>query len=132
MYTVIRNRVYNTATTTKIADYTHNGVTETLYRKKNGEYFVHFYNEDADDTDKAGWHGKEKIVPYDFETARSWGMLRLDEGRFTELFAGEADATDITSITIRVSRDSLAKLRKTQSETGETMSRIVDRMVAQL
>jgi hypothetical protein len=130
MRTVIKNKVYDTTTAAWIADYTHSGVTETLYRKKTGEYFAHFFNERAEDTDKAGWRGKEKVVPYDFDTARAWGELRLDKARYKELFGGDTGESGSTVVSIRVSRATLAKMRKAQSETGESIGQIFDRLAA--
>jgi hypothetical protein len=126
---VIKNRVYDTGTARKIATYNHSGVTETLYRKKTGEYFAHFYNKHADGTDRAGWHGKEKIVPYDYETAKNWASLSLDEKLYKELFEGEAADDGRVVITARVSKDALAKLKKRQSQTGETIGAALERAI---
>jgi hypothetical protein len=130
--TVIKNKVYDTATAQEITRHEHNDVTETLYRKKTGEYFAHFYNATADDTYKAGWHGKDKIAPFDFEEAKAWGLLRLDSDRYRELFEGQVGSDDIVGITVRISAESLARLRKVQSETGETIAKILDRLVASI
>jgi hypothetical protein len=132
VYTVINNRVYNTDTAKKIAEYKHNGVTETLYRKKTGEYFAHFYNAKADDTNKAGWHGKEKIAPYDYETARAWAEISLDKGLYRELFDGEAETDEGAVIPVRISKKALAKLKKYQSQTGESIGRALERAIGTL
>jgi hypothetical protein len=131
MRTVIKNRVYNTDTAQKIAVYEHGSVTETLYRKKTGEFSAYFYNADADNDNRAGWRGKEKIAPYDFETARAWAEMSLDEKCVRELFDGVLDDGATTVASVRISRATLAKMRKAQSETGETIGEIVDRLVTE-
>ena len=84
MYTVIKNKVYNTDTARQVAQYEHNSIIETLYRKQTGEYFMHFHDSSASDDDmRAGWNGKDKVAPYDFETAKAWAEISLDKERFS-------------------------------------------------
>jgi hypothetical protein len=132
MYTVIKNRVYDTGTAQRIAAYEHNGVTETLYRKKTGEYFAHFYNISADDSKKAGWRGKEKIVPYNYEIAKEWAKMSLDESLYRELFDGKTESDENTVITVRISKKALAKLKKHQSQTGDAIGRVLERAIEAL
>ena len=133
MYTVIKNKVYNTETARMIARYEHKTLTETLYRKQTGEYFMHFFDSAAsDDDNRAGWKGKDKIAPYDFETARAWAELRLDKAQYEELFEGTVDESKIVVMTIKIDKASAAKLRKLQSETGETVSQLLEKAVAYL
>ena len=129
MYTVIKNKVYDTDKAQEIATYKYDGVTETLYRKKTGEYFMHFFNANADDNEKAGWNGKDKITPYDFETARTWAELSLDKESYDNLFGiSAAEGTEV--ITIRIKSKTLAKIRKMQSKTGESIGKIIENAIA--
>lgn len=133
MYTVIKNKVYDTKTARQIAKCEYESITETLYRKQTGEYFLHLYDEAAGDDDKrAGWKGKEKIAPYDFETARAWAELSLDKEHYAKLFEGTTDETDTVAMTVKMKKASAAKLRKLQSETGESVSDLLERAVAKL
>ena len=128
MYTVIKNKVYDTSTAKSIAEYHSDGLKETLYRKKTGEYFCHFYDEDADNEDyRAGWRAKEKIVPYDYETARDWARISLDEAKYERLFGDSAEC-GTTTVTVRISQAAADRLYARQSATGETVGQIIERL----
>jgi hypothetical protein len=131
MYTVIKNKVYDTSTAKAIAEYHHEGVTETLYRKKTGEYFCHLYDTAASDDDRrAGWHGKEKIAPYDYATARAWAELKLDKETFESLFESSAQCGE-TILAVRMSQAAADKVRAMQSATGETIGQIMERLITE-
>ncbi|MCL2757320.1 MAG: hypothetical protein FWD43_04485 [Coriobacteriia bacterium] len=131
MYTVIKNRVYDTATAKAIAEYKHGSITQTLYRKKTGEYFAHFYDSSAHDDDRrAGWAGKDKIAPYDFETAKIWAELYLGEEKRDELFKGVVSSEETVVMTVKIKKPAAAKLRKLQSETGESVSQLFEKAIA--
>jgi len=133
MYTVIKNKVYNTETAREIARCEYGTITETLYRKQTGEYFMHFHDTAASDSDRrAGWKGKDKVAPYDFETARAWAELSLEKEQYSRLFEGTTKEADTVAMTFKIKKASAAKLRKLQSETGESVSDLLERAVASL
>ncbi|MCL1879158.1 MAG: hypothetical protein FWF71_00805 [Actinomycetia bacterium] len=88
MRVAINNRIYDPSTATALGSFTRRGIRETLYRKKNGEYFVHMYNDKAEGNKKNGWHGKEKIVPCSIQDAKDWAATHLNKNqdKFNELF----------------------------------------------
>jgi len=129
MYTVINNKVYNTETARKVAEHRHGSVVETLYRKKTGEYFAHFYDSEASDNDRrAGWKGKDKIAPYDYVTAYAWAEMSLDKEEFARLFLDTED-TETEVFSVRISKACAAKLRRAQAETGIQLGQLVEQAV---
>lgn len=82
MKDIINNKMYNTETATKIESwdngYSHvhpNHITETLYKKKNGEFFLHgvggSYTQYAEEYGDFSRNG-EQIIPYSIEDIKDW------------------------------------------------------------
>ena len=96
MKKIINGRMYNTETATELGNFW-NGLSasdfrylsETLYRKKNGEFFL--YGEGGamteysqPDGDMTG--GGEKIIPLTEEQAKHWAEEKLDADTYIEIF----------------------------------------------
>ena len=100
MKKIINGKKYDTETATELGsrwnglgkrDFGH--VTETLYKKKTGEYFLHgeggpltTYSESCG----GGWSGGEKIIPYSERMAREWAEEYLDADEYESIF-GEVE-----------------------------------------
>jgi hypothetical protein len=124
MRTVINNKVYDTNTAQFLGAYEHNGITECLYRKRTGEYFLHMTDKQPR-KDKAGWRDGNKIAPYDYETARTWAELSLSKSLFERLFSGAGEDKQVM-LGARVKDSTVAKLEQLQSETGKTIGELID------
>lgn len=94
MKKIINGKVYNTYTAKSCGEYWNgyspgdfNNVTEELFLKKTGEFFLHCY---GGPMSKYGeWHGNmktssEKIKPLSYKEAREWAEehLTADEKEF--------------------------------------------------
>ena len=96
MKKIIDGRMYNTETATELGDFWNglgasdfNSLSETLYRKKNGEFFLYgeggamskysqlFGNESC---------GGEEIIPLTEEQAKHWAEKNLDADKYIEIF----------------------------------------------
>lgn len=70
---------------------------ETLYRKTNGEYFLHGEGGPASkyavSTGQNQWSGGEKLIPLSLEAAQKWGEEHLDGDLYEEIF-GVVDDTE--------------------------------------
>ena len=97
MKKIINGKLYDTATAEFIGSYDNGGtpsdfdyVEETLYRKKNGEFFIHGmggarskYSVVSSD----GWHsGGEKITPKDEAAAKKWSEEHISADKYIEVF----------------------------------------------
>ena len=101
MKRTINHKLYNTSTAERVGYY-HNGledndfnvVEEVLYRKKNGEFFLHGWGgANTNYRKKIGqrwWSDGEAIVPLSLGEAREWAELHLDADKCIELF-GEVE-----------------------------------------
>lgn len=100
MKKIIDGRMYNTETA-KVVAYGGNGLPdsefgycwETLYRKRNGEYFLHGeggpYSPYSHCTD-GHLYGGEKIVPFYEEDAKEWCEKNLDTDEYIKIW-GEVE-----------------------------------------
>ena len=101
MRKIIRGRVYDTHTADLLAVYRVNApmtdfrwYLEALYRKKNGEYFLHgkgngmtpYAKTCSDGTRTFG----EDITPLAEEEARSWAEEKIEASEYERIF-GEAE-----------------------------------------
>jgi len=96
MKRIIKKRLYDTETATKIADKEENygknnfrNVYETLYRKKTGEFFLAGeggpltkYAEDCGGMKSFG----EAIFPLSTEEAKTWAEVNMSADAYIDLF----------------------------------------------
>ena len=96
MKKIIDGKMYNTETATELGEFWNglstndfSNLSETLYRKKNGEFFL--YGQGGAMTeysqpvgDMAG--GGEKIIPFTKEQARNWAEERLGTDEYIKIF----------------------------------------------
>lgn len=138
MKKIINNLVYNTKTAREVATSERNPgqfsyVSETLYRKKTGEYFL--YGEGGPESKYSkpsgqnSWVGGEKIIPLTYEEALKWSEDNLDADDYIEEFGdpgeGEEMEYDEVRFTLTLPGEVHRKLQQQQSQTGETMAAIV-------
>lgn len=143
MRKIINNKLYNTETAQLVGEYD-NGlghtdfsyISEELYRKRTGEYFVHGeggpmtrYAESCGD----GWTFGESITPVSYDTARQWAENHMDVDDYQQAF-GEVSEGDGERVTINVSISVAAKARidRECSKTGDTQAEVVERALTLL
>jgi len=140
MKRIIKGKVYNTKTAQKLTSYWNelsptdfNHLTETLYRKKTGEYFLHGeggamtrYSEARGDMRGGG----EGIVPLTYAEAQEWAERHMTSDAYVAEFGdpGEGEGEDVR-FTVLLSPGVHEKLRRLQAETGESMSTIAGQLI---
>lgn len=101
MKAIINGRKYDTDTAKKIASYWNGhscrdfcNVTEELYIKRTGEYFLYGYggpmSKYAHAVGDNSWSGGEKITPLTEAEARVWAETHIDVDEYEEIF-GEVE-----------------------------------------
>jgi len=138
MKKVIKNSVYDTETATELADcdngYPVNDLyfyRERLYKTKSGKYFLH--GEGGGNSRYGEWHGNsggpgEKIMPMTYDEETEWAQNSLEGDEYIKIF-GEPEECRQTLSGFVLSETAKAKLDRMRSETGESMSSIVDRLI---
>lgn len=140
MKKIINNKKYDTDTAKCIGSWD-NGtmpsdldyLSESLYKKRTGEYFVHGeggarsrYASEGED----GWFsGGQAIVPVNLEAAMMWAEEHLSADAYEAEFGegGEGDGTAMVSCCI--SAAAKRKLERTAAEHGITQSLALERMI---
>lgn len=100
MKKIINGKLYNTETATFIGDYSRSlgnfeYVSESLYQKKNGEFFLHGeggpMSKYSEYSGNNSWSGGEAIIPEcDFDV-KKWVESHCDADTFIRLFGPVAE-----------------------------------------
>ena len=137
MKKVINGAVYDTATAAKLGEYDSGypltdfrHFTETLYRTKSGKYFLH--GEGGGNSRYGIWHGNsggsgEKIMPLSYEEAQAWAEEHLDGGEYIAIFGDPENG--VSRVYITISAAARQRLERIRSETGKTLSEIVEGLI---
>lgn len=138
MKKIIKNRVYDTDTAADLGTYATslddnlNYVTETLYRKKTGEYFL--WGQGGPQTKYAvqhglNWSGSSTIIPLTYDAARQWAEEHLDTEEY-EIAFGEIPEDDTTvQISLRLSASTAATIRRRAAEAGVGIAAWIEQLV---
>lgn len=136
MKKIIKGKKYDTETATKVGEWCNTPdtrqfgyVCETLYRKRNGEYFLHGeggaaskYSRDYGDN---RWGFGEVIIPLTFEAAMEWAEANLEADEYEAEF-GEVPGDDSTDVVFaRVPLKMAAKLERAARESGKSKSEVL-------
>lgn len=128
MRKIINGKLYDTATATKMAEWSNAGswndfshVEETLYRKKTGEYFLH--GEGGARTQYA--KRVEQIMPISIEEAQKWAEEHLDGDGYERIFGPVPEDESTITAAYRIRKDTQQKLRRAAGENGVTIQQLV-------
>ena len=143
MKRIINQKRYNTEKAEKVGEYW-NGlsksdfghITETLYRKRTGEFFLHGVGGANTKYAKAVgtncWQGDERLMPLEFETARKWAEKHLDADQYEEIFGAVTEDDSRKVVTLSLTMTAIEKLKKATSKLGMTQSDIVDMLIMKM
>ena len=139
MKKIIEGKKYDTETAKKVGE---NGygdygdykfVYKSLYRKKNGEFFLHCEGgagtQFAKKVGTNAWQQGEIIEPMSYTEAMEWAEENLSGDEYEAIF-GEVPEDDSTSVlSARISTSTIEKLKRFQSVSGEKMGSIVEKAI---
>jgi hypothetical protein len=137
MKKIINNKVYDTATAKELASWSNSNdwrdfhtYSETLYRKKTGEFFLHGeggpLTQYAVSTGQNSWSGGEKLIPLTHENARKWAEDHLDGDEYESIFGTITEDDSKQYATFSLSSSTLEMLRRKASESGKGLSEYLD------
>lgn len=96
MKEIINGKMYNTETAKCVGSdqYLYPGelyyCRETLYRKKNGEYFLHGEGGPASqysvEVSPNNWSSGKRIIPMDIDEAKEWAEKNIDTDEYVAEF----------------------------------------------
>lgn len=139
MKKIINGKRYDTDTATAIGEHEEssisefNYVSETLYRKRNGEYFLHGYGHAASrysrTSSTGGWVPGEKIIPLTYVDAMRWAEKNLEVDEYESEFGEVSENGDDTVLTIRISISTKIKLDRLVAKTGKTKGELLTKAI---
>lgn len=110
-----------------------NFITESLYRKRNGEFFL--YCEGGANTKYCkklsanSWAPGASIIPVSAEDAETWGREHLEADKYAALFGQiTEDNTPITR-TYSFSAQTVEILKRLVAKDGGTISGVIEKAV---
>lgn len=135
MKRIIRNKLYNTDTAHKIAEYCNNAeqdfarATITLYRKRTGEYFIHgdggpytIYGRRYEDG-SMGWG--EKIEPLTYQQAKQWAEDHISADAYESEFGKITEDDSTTVLYLNLPSAIAEQLRRSARENGKGITEYI-------
>lgn len=139
MKQIISGKVYDTATAKECGDWSNNQrgfdwISETLYRKKTGEFFVHgeggARTQYATRVEQNMWAGGERIMPLSYAEAREWAEQHLDGDAYEAIFGEVTEDGSRQQVGYSLSVTTVETIRRRAGELGISASEYIDRLVA--
>jgi hypothetical protein len=140
MNKVIGGKRYSTETAKKVAEWENTDnrddshwYKEELFRKKNGEFFIHGQGGKESKYRRAtgidSWVGDEKIVPLKYDEAKKWGEEALDQDKFQSIFGDPAAGEPSVVTSFSLSKVVMLKLKRAAGDRQMTISQVIDGLV---
>ena len=105
MKKIINGKLYNTDTAKRLGEWVNDitdnlhWVSETLYQKQRGEFFLHGEggpsSKYAESIGQGSWSSGEKIIPLSYDAAQAWAEEYLDANAYQAAF-GPVEEDDST------------------------------------
>lgn len=141
MRKVINGKLYDTDTARPIADWSKGyssdfaHVSETLYRKRTGEYFLHGeggpMSAYAESCGQSQWRGGEAIRPLDYDAARRWMEGHADADAYEREF-GIPDEDGEHDLHVIVSEAAWQAISRAAARDETSVRAIVERLASTL
>lgn len=140
MKKVIRGRLYDTATAEFIGDVSggaefpsdFNYWSESLYRKKTGEYFLYCYggalSQYAEHCGSNSGSG-ERIKPMSLEEAQAWGEKNMDGDAYINEFGEPEEDYTKKPITLNLPQIAIDKLKAYAVKNEKSASAVVAELI---
>ena len=138
MKKIIDGKKYDTETAKQVGETWSAGegslgwTEETLYRKRNGEYFLHgqggAMSRYAEEVGQSSWSGGARIMPLTYDEAREWAEQHMDADAYIAAFGdpGEGgDSDGLAQMAVRIPESTIAALDRMVSATGRGKAELV-------
>ena len=140
MKKIINNKAYDTNTAKELgswsnmADYGNfSQFSETLYRKKTGEFFL--YGEGGPMTKYAvaegsnSWRGGSRIMPLSFQEARAWAEEHLGGEEYEAIFGEVVEDDSRVQVCYSLSAQAAETVKRRAAELGISASAYVESLI---
>ena len=137
MKKIINGKLYNTETAEKIDSWENMNdyrnfhyFSETLYRKRTGEFFLHGEGGPAspyhERVDQNSYMGGERIRPLTPEEAREWAEEHMDADDYQRVFGEVSEGESRTVLSISIDTAVAERIRRLAAENGTSVSATIE------
>ncbi len=138
MKKIISGKRYDTETAKEVGYYSINPgqlneLTETLYRKNTGEFFLH--GEGGPQTKYAtadglsGWASGERILPLSIAEAKEWAEAHMTAEEYEAVFEINEESVDKKVVTFSLPQWAIDKIAANAAEWGISKSEVIERLL---
>ena len=140
MKKIINNKVYDTETAKELGSWSTRAdcgnfsqFSETLYRKKTGEFFL--YGAGGPMTKYAvaegsnSWRGGSRIMPLSFQEARTWVEEHLGADEFEAIFGAVAEDDSRVQVCYSLSAKAAETVKRRAAELGISASAYIESLI---
>lgn len=140
MKKIINNKVYDTETAKELGNWDNgrygndfSAVSETLYRKKTGEFFL--FGEGGPMTKYAvaegsnSWRGGSRIMPLSFTEAREWAEEHLSGEEYEAIFGEVVEDENRVQVCYSLSAAAVETIKRRAAELGISASAYVESLI---
>lgn len=140
MKKIINGKAYDTETAKELgswsnmADYSNfSQFSETLYRKKTGEFFL--YGEGGPMTKYAvaegsnSWRGGSRIMPLSFQEARVWAEEHLSGDEYEAIFGAVTEDESRVQVCYSLSAAAVETIKRRAAEAGISASAYIESLL---
>ena len=144
MRKIINGKAYDTEKATFVAEYDNgqwdnrfNLITETLYRKRTGEYFLHggggSMTHYAKSCGQNSWSGGELITPLTYDQAKQWTEQHATAEEYEREFGVVEDDMETTAaLHVVISKSAWLAIQRKSAREGKTLRTIIEELAETL
>lgn len=140
MKKVISNKIYDTETAKELGSWSNmedygnfSQFSETLYRKKTGEFFLHGkggpMTKYAVAEGSNSWRGGSQIMPLTFQAAREWAEEHLTGDEYEAIFGAVVEDDSRVQVCYSLSAAAAETVKRRAAELGISASAYIERLV---
>ena len=130
----VARKKYDTETAKEIGRYVGLGYSETLFRKRSGEFFL-FGEGGAEsryaEIDGGSWKSGRKIMPMTYDDAKRWAEGHLDSGVYEAVFGELPDDNGAGKLVVTISVNAVRweRARREAQKLGIPVSEYVESLL---
>lgn len=139
MKKIINNKVYDTATAKKVGEWYKNWedqmyrVTEELYRKRTGEFFLYGYGGPGSkygvSSGNGNWSSSEEIIPLTYESAQKWAENYLDGDEYEAIFGEVVEDDTKTMVAIYIQSSKAEQYKRAAAQAGMSLTAYLESLL---
>lgn len=132
MKKIINNKVYDTDTAKKMGEWCKNWedrlyrVTEELYRKRTGEFFLYGYGGPGSkygvSSGNGNWSSSEQIIPMTYGAAQEWAEKYLDGEEYEAIFGEVVEDDTRTMVGVYLPISKVEQYKRNASQNGLSLT----------